>query len=673
MRAYYSAQVSDFIRTSEQAILGALTERSEFDVTGEQRDAWLTEIRLLKTSLGAFSRGSIFFEFVVPRLGRRIDVLVVVDHLILILEFKVGETVFTRAARDQVWDYALDLKNFHETSHKALIVPLLVATRGPGGEYTPSFRQYRDGVFYPEHVSAGNIARIVADLLSRTSGEVIAQETWESGSYRPTPTIIEAAKSLYARHSIKELARSDAGAKNLARTSGALSEIIQRSRDLGRKAICLVTGVPGAGKTLVGLDVATRHMDVSSELHSVYLSGNGPLVAILREALTRDRVAREQEAGRRMRKGEARQDVEAFIQNVHHFRDECVKDPKPPVEHVAIFDEAQRAWNLEQTTSFMARKKNTPGFKMSEPEFLISCLDRHSDWAVIVCLIGNGQEINTGEAGMGEWMGALARSYPDWEVYVSDRFRNEDNERPDAAVGAIHLPEKCHYLEDLHLSVSMRSFRAENVSDFVQKVLDLDAAGASRAFGQLADKYPIRITRCLQAAKRWLREQARGSERYGIVVSSQAQRLKPLAIDVRVSTEPVHWFLDGPDDVRSSFYLEDVATEFDVQGLELDWTCLVWDADLRYVDGSWQHQSFAGSRWNAIRSSDRKIYQKNAYRVLLTRARQGMIVVIPEGDAHDPTRAPAYYDGTYRYLASIGIPELPYAAAAASNCRPQAR
>lgn len=609
VRAYYTNSIPKFISESADSVLGSIARLSDFEITGEQRDAWLTQIAVLQSSLARIARGLIFFEFVVPRLGRRIDVVLLIDDVLVVVEFKVGPEDFTRAAREQVWDYALDLKNFHETSRHAAIVPVLVATGAKSTPYAPKFKQYKDGVFYPEEISSDRIEDVVKQALSRSLGSPIAHDSWEAGSYRPTPTIIEAAKALYAQHSIADLARNDAGAINLARTSGTISSIIEQARNRREKAICLVTGVPGAGKTLVGLDVATRHMDPKNELHSVYLSGNGPLVRILREALTRDRLAREAKVGRRMRVGEARHEVEAFIQNVHHFRDDCLRSQRAPTEHVAIFDEAQRAWNLKQTASFMAKKKKLANFSQSEPAFLISCMDRHKDWAVIVCLIGGGQEINTGEAGIIGWVRALQEQHKDWHLYISDRLTDPEY-RAEAALAEVKARKNVSFLTDLHLAVSMRSFRAESLSEFVRLVLELDLAGAQSAWRSILERYPIRITRNLGLAKRWLQEQARGSERYGIVVSSQAQRLKPLAIDVRVSTDPVHWFLDGADDVRSSYFLEDVATEFDVQGLELDWTCVVWDADFRLSEGEWQHHSFVGSKWNRIKAEERRLYLK---------------------------------------------------------------
>ena len=327
---------------------------------------------------------------------------------------------------------------------------------------------------------------------------------------------------------------------------------------------------------------------------------------------------------------------------------------RPPVDHVALFDEAQRAWNVEMTADFMKRKKKRPGFRLSEPEFLISCLDRHPDWAVVICLVGGGQEINRGEAGIGEWIESLMRSFPDWHVHISPQLMDSEY-----GAGAVlgRLASRRHVSHDpsLHLAVSMRSFRAENVSLLVKQVLDLDVDDARRTFGRLRDRYPIALTRDLPTAKRWLRSQARGTERYGIMVSSQAERLKPEAIFVRAPMDPVHWFLDGKDDVRSSYYLEDVATEFHVQGLELDWGCVTWDADFRYAGAGWIQRSFKGNKWQSINKDELKSYQKNAYRVLLTRARQGMVIVVPPGDKADPTRLPSYYDPTFDYLKNIGF------------------
>ncbi len=657
-RAFYSASIAEFIDSESNKILGTLTENSGFSIETTQRDAWLAQIKILQQELLPFSnKGSIFFEFIVPRLGKRIDVLALINHVIFVIEFKIGENLFNRSAIDQVWDYALDLKNFHETSHHCMIAPLLVATNTSLLPSVAAMSHHNDGVIHPINTSPKYLAETINTVLQLSTGDLLDPSIWVNGRYRPTPTIIEAASALYGNHSVAELSRSDAGEKNLAKTSVAIGHLITEAQAKRKKIICFVTGVPGAGKTLVGLDVATKHMDAKSDLHSVYLSGNGPLVSILREALTRDEVARKKAIGQKLRKGEARKAVDAFIQNVHHFRDAYLADEQAPVDHVVIFDEAQRAWTLEQTSQFMARKKGRPDFNRSEPDFLISCLDRHPDWSVVVCLVGGGQEINTGEAGISEWLRAIHQHYPDWEVHISPHLQDSEYGAGNALL-ILQDRQNIHFNEDLHLSVSMRSFRAGNVSTFIKHLLDRQHENARAVLQKVQSRYPIVITRDLENAKCWLRTQARGSERFGMVVSSQAQRLKPHAIDVKSPMDPIHWFLDDKDDVRSSYYLEDVATEFQVQGLELDWACVVWDADLRYGVDDWEYRSFVGSKWQKIHLAHRKMYLKNAYRVLLTRARQGMVIVIPPGDQNDPTRDPLFYDPIYSYLADLGIKEI---------------
>jgi hypothetical protein len=588
-------------------------------------------------------------------MGQRIDAVLLIGSVIFVLEFKVGEKIFTPYAFDQVWDYALDLKNFHETSHEQFIVPILIATKAHISPYVISSTQQNDKLLFPIKCNSSMLGEVIESVLNFCEGKEIDQLNWENGRYSPTPTIVEAAMALYNGHSVEEISRNDASAINLNKTTAAISDIIRQSREQSQKSICFVTGVPGAGKTLVGLNIATTHIDKTNDLYSVFLSGNGPLVAVLREALTRDKLRHDKESGKKTKKGEVMANVKMFIQNVHHFRDECLLDQtKPPIEHVALFDEAQRAWDSVQTSSFMRRKKNNLNFYQSEPEFLVSCLDRHVDWAVIVCLVGGGQEINTGEAGISEWINSLLRSFPDWHVYIS--YRLTDSEYSAGDVISKLLPRlNVVYKDELHLAVSMRSFRAENVSLLVKQMLDLDIEGARSTLAKIEGKFPIVITRNLSNAKRWLKKQARGTERYGIVVSSQAERLKPHAIDVRTPIDPIHWFLDTKEDVRSSYYLEDVATEFQIQGLELDWVCCAWDADLRCVKDKWEYWSFRGNRWMHIRKEDRQNYLKNAYRVLLTRARQGMVILVPNGDEEDPTRCPDYYDPIYEYLAKIGF------------------
>jgi hypothetical protein len=655
-RYFLSCGISDFLVTDEQQLLGALAAENTFSLEITQRDAWLEEIRILKRELGEYATaGTLYFEYSIPRLGRRIDVVAVIRHVIFVLEFKVGEREFAASALDQVWDYALDLKNFHETSHKPPVVPVLIATEAEQPKEAGQVIVSDDNLVRPVRSNGSGLTKAIQFVLDQVPGPPLKAAVWEQGRYYPTPTIVEAATALYGGHTVEEISRMDAGAINLSQTSDTISRIIDEARARSRKAICFVTGVPGAGKTLVGLNIANKHSDKDSELYSVFLSGNGPLVSILCEALARDKVRRARLARRPIKKSEALSTVKRFVQNVHHFRDECLVDAtRPPIEHVALFDEAQRAWNRVQTESFMQRKKHHPNFGRSEPEYLISCLDRHLDWAVIVCLVGGGQEINTGEAGIGEWIESLERKYRNWDVYLSSRLTDSEYAASDALGRAENWSNR-FVKDELHLAVSMRSFRAENVSLLVKQLLDLETDQARQTLAKITGKFPIVVTRQLAKAKQWLKEHARGTERYGIVVSSQAERLKPHAIDVKSPMDPVHWFLDGKEDVRSSYYLEDVATEFHVQGLELDWACVTWDADFRYRGTGWDHWTFHGSKWKRIRMSERQTYLKNSYRVLLTRARQGMAIVVPEGETSDPTRDPAFYDSTFEYLRGIGF------------------
>lgn len=654
-RAYYSSSITDFLETSPNEILGELTRAHARTIEQTQLNAWLEQINILKRVLLNRS-GRIYFEYAIPRMGKRIDVVLLTGPVIFVLEFKVGESHFSSSALDQVTDYCLDLKNFHETSYDIFIAPILVATSSRHITPITCTTPKGDKLLAPIRSTLPLLDTVLNEVLSFASEEPdIAPDVWERGRYRPTPTIIEAALALYKGHSVDDITRHEADKPDISLTTESIDDIIRASRDGNFKSICFVTGVPGAGKTLVGLNTATKHQNKDDGLHSVFLSGNGPLVAILREALARDNIENEKIRGVTVKKGEARSRVRSFIQNVHHFRDECLVDQnRPPIEHVALFDEAQRAWNLQQTSSFMLRKKNVPNFNISEPEFLISCLDRHPDWAVIVCLVGGGQEINIGESGISEWMEALKRSYPDWRIHISSHLTDSEY-----GAGKVlqDLSTHSHVTinENLHLAVSMRSFRAENVSLLVKQILDLDAEGARQTLAELNEKYPIVLTRDLSKAKQWLRNQARGTERYGLVVSSQAYRLKPHAIDVRIQINPVDWFLNDKQDVRSSYYLEDVGTEFSVQGLELDWVCVTWDADFRYSSKGWQHWKFQGSRWMNINLPHRQLYLKNAYRVLLTRARQGMVLVVPPGDSDDATRNPEFYHPTFEYLCTLGF------------------
>lgn len=650
---YYSDKISDFLCKSKETIIGEISVNGRLGHINTELFAWEYQIKLLKEVLQK-QEGHLFFEFSIPRMGKRVDCLLIIKNIVFVVEFKVGEKEFINQNIEQVWDYALDLKNFHKPSHGLLLVPILVATQAKARQIEILTSSHNDNLLYPLKTNSEKLGDTISDVISFfNDGADIDVSSYINGSYSPTPTIIEAAVKLYNNHNVEEITRNDAEATNLSLTTNYISDTIEYAKANDKKIICFVTGVPGAGKTLVGLKVATEHLDKSKGNTSVFLSGNKPLVDILQEALTRDRVIQEKLLGNKITKKEARESVKAFIQIIHHYRDEYLRDSKAPYDHVAIFDEAQRAWTKEQTVKFMQQKKGIPNFQFSEPEFLISCLNRHPDWAVIICLVGGGQEINTGEAGISEWIEAIRNKFSAWETRISPNLFDSEY-AAQAAIESLRQKSNVVFNEDLHLAVSMRSFRAEYLSKLIKEILDIDA-NAKNTLNQLNDKYPIVITRDIEKAKKWLREKARGSERYGIVVSSQAYRLKPLAIDVKTQINHVNWFLDGKDDIRSSYFLEDVATEFQVQGLELDWACVTWDGDLRFTTDGWKSYSFVGTKWQNIHKEERKKYLINAYRVLLTRARQGMVIVIPEGNHEDHTRQPEFYNSTFNYLMDIGF------------------
>lgn len=653
-RAYYHSTFKDFLVASNEEILGHLSLRTELSLEQSQRNAWIEEFNLFRSALEGIS-GYLLLEYSIPRMGKRADAIILFPKIVVVVEFKVGETRYTAHAIDQVFDYALDLKNFQKQSHDKIIVPMLVATEA--SEHPLSLEQHPDGLISPVCVNRHDFAWTLRELIDKLSGPEIDPAVWLDSIYSPTPTIVEAAQALYQGHAVEDISRSEAGAENLTKTRDAITKIVTESRQRGLKSICFITGVPGAGKTLAGLNIASSWHNPENDEHAVFLSGNGPLVDVLREALARDDVTRAKAMGKKLAKPTALSKVKAFIQNIHHFRDDSLASKSPPVERVVIFDEAQRAWDLKQTATFMQSRKGISNFKVSEPEFLISVMDRHIGWATIICLIGGGQEINKGEAGLAEWFKVLRNSYPNWSVFISNSL--SDSEYTDVLTREVlYGISSLEQREHLHLATSIRSFRAEAVSTFVKALLDCDKDKAKALLVQILPTFPLYLTRCIMSAKNWLRKKARGTERYGIIASSEAQRLKPFGFNVKAEIDPSNWFLNGKTDIRSSFYLEDIATEFQIQGLELDWTCVAWDGDLRFNEYGWDYHCFRGTRWQSIKNPENKKFLKNAYRVLLTRARQGMIIFIPEGTSDDHTRRPEFYDHTYEYLKSLGIPEV---------------
>ena len=648
-REYYIDSINNFIVADEENVLGQLLIHDEFETSDLQKLAWKAEIQILKRQLEEF-RGDVIFEYTIPRMGHRVDTVCIIEGIIFLFEFKVGDNEYKKTTIDQVMDYALDLKYFHEESKRRYIVPICVSTKA--SVQKNEYNCCSDGIYNAILCNENNIGDNIHNILLQVRDKTLAGRTWIDSRYAPTPTIIEAAQSLYRNHGVDDISRNDAGAKNLTITTKAISNIIEDCKKNNRKAICFVTGVPGAGKTLAGLNIANERHHFDEDEHAVFLSGNGPLVDVLQNALAIDRAKRE-----KITKSNALRETKAFIQIIHKFRDEALTTSYAPIEKVAIFDEAQRAWNKESLTDFMKRKKGIPEFNQSEPEFLISIMDRHEDWAVIICLVGGGQEIYNGEAGIQDWFSTLSEKYLDWEIYLSDKITDSEYVGNSDVSTMLHNREY-HCISDLHLGVSLRSFRSEKLALFVKCLLDEEIELAKETYEELKKSYPVLITRKFDVAKNWVKKKARGTERYGLLASSEGKRLRAEGIWVPSEINHVGWFLNEKDNVDSSYYLEVAASEFKVQGLEIDYAVLAWDADLRYTSNGFDYFKFRGTKWNHVNQEQRQHYLKNAYRVLITRARQGLIIYIPEGDEEDPSRLTEYYEGTYQYLKHVGIKEI---------------
>ncbi|WP_335941993.1 DUF2075 domain-containing protein [Fusobacterium polymorphum] len=649
-RAYYSNSIKEFLKQDETTIFGEIVSNDQFSAQDLQKNTWKREIEILKRELSYFESGHILFEYTIPRIGNRIDNVFIYKGIIFLLEFKVGEKTYPNYAIEQVTDYALDLNSFHKESHNKLLVPILVSTEA--AEESQEIKEIRKNILETYCCNELNIHNYIQEIVENYNKDEFNPIEWVNSIYMPTPTIIQAAQVLYNGHNVKDISRNDASAINLNKTTEEINKIIDNSKVNNRKSVCFITGVPGAGKTLAGLNIAIERQKIDKGEHAVFLSGNGPLVDVLREALARDDVERNKTT-----KKDSLRKAEEFIQKIHHFRDDAISTNEAPFERVVIFDEAQRAWDKENLKDFMGRKKGIKNFEMSEPDFLISILDRHKDWAVIICLVGGGQEINKGESeGISGWFEAIRNKYKNWDVYISDKIIEEEylkGKNFNELVKDINYIEK----ENLHLSVSLRSFRSEKVSNFVKLLLDNDIPNASELYKEIRKDYPIFLTRDINTAKIWIKSKAKGSERYGMIASSGAKRLRKYGIWIQNKVEAEKWFLNPKNDIRSSYFLEETATEFDIQGLELDWTIVCWDANLRY-NQNFEYYNFTGDSWKNINKEEIRVYLKNAYRVLLTRARQGFIIFVPQGDSEDETMQTKFYDGVYNYLKNIGIEEI---------------
>ena len=653
-KAYYCNSIPSFIKDDSANIVGQLVKHA-FDVNKEQSNAWENQIIELQRRLAECGMdGDIIFEYDIVRLGKRIDVILLIRHMVFSLEFKNGKEIFTAQDAQQAEDYAIDIKNFHKESEDLYVCPILIATHAPKYHKPQPLDHFPDKQIYLQRENIETLVPKVYQLCEKYGEDKkIDFEKWFNSPYYPTPTIIAAAIEAYSSHNLTEIAQSEAGQENINLCEQRISEIINYAKERKKKCACFVTGVPGAGKTLVGLNIVAQNLEEGSDNLSVYLSGNGPLVEVLREALVRST-----KASNKYDKN-TRAAVDALIQSSYAFKEDNSKKNEPTAEKILIFDEAQRVWNKEKM--YKKHEKN-PSFNISEPHLLYQIMDRHQDWAVVICLVGLGQDIYDGEVGINEWFRCGIEDFTEWEMFYSPEiFSQVEDKNIDKEL--INKCDRCHTVENLHLRTSIRSFRANKQCEFVDSLLDNHPDKAKDIYDFIIEKYPVFLTRDYKKAKQWVRAQVRGSQRSGVLACSSAQRLKPEGIYVMRDIDVVNWFLAPSDDLRSSNKLEIVASEFKVQGLEIDWAIVCWDADLRRTDNgvAWEHYSFKGTKWMRRKKSEQKRYLVNSYRVLLTRARQGMVIFVPKGvdPEEDATRDAMYYNKIYEYLKSCGIKELP--------------
>ena len=587
------------------------------------------------------------------RLGKRIDVILLIKNMVFSLEFKNGKKIFTAQDAQQAEDYALDIKNFHKESENLYVCPILVATNAPKYPKQQLTDCYPDKQIYLQRENIDTLFPKIETIVNKYGDDNrIDFEKWFNSQYFPTPTIVAAAVEAYNSHNVSEIARSEAGQDNIEKCEQKIYEIIEYAQSNKKKCICFVTGVPGAGKTLVGLDVVAKSLENRGDSLSVYLSGNGPLVEVLREALKKDVKSR-----KKINK-ETEGAINALIQEGFAFKRDNMRTNMPTPEKILIYDEAQRVWDVSK---MKAKHKDDLRMHVSEPQLLYSIMDRHEEWAVMICLVGLGQDIYDGEVGINEWFRCGIDEFTNWEMFYSgaifDQVEDKNIDR-----NKIQECDRCKEVKELHLSTSIRSFRADKQCQFVDYLLDNKPQKAKEVYNLTFNRFPVYITRNFANAKKWVKNQVRGSQRSGVLASSSAQRLKPEGIFVMKDIDVKNWFLAPSNDLRSSNMLEIVASEFKVQGLEIDWSIVCWDADLRRKNlKEWEFYKFRGSNWNKRNKEEQKRYLLNSYRVLLTRARQGMVIFVPKGvDAdEDPTRKQEFYNGIYNYLLSCGLKELP--------------
>jgi hypothetical protein len=657
MPAAFRCRLGEFASSTDAALNG-LIKSAASDRIGvhryEQTEAWLAEFEAIEQMAAALIADTsgpqdwhILLEFTIPRRGRRPDAVLLADDVIFVIEFKTGSAGFTSADRWQAKSYALDLRDFHGPSAGYPIVPILALANATGGT-SPLYDSPSGQISDVQCVGFGQLSAVINKCyakLHRPGREPIDAIAWDEGNYHPTPTIIEASQRLFAGHTVADIAYNTSS--NLTETTSRLVELINEARLANRRLICFVTGIPGAGKTLAGLNAAhSPAVREEGETIAVFLSGNGPLIHVIRSAIERDIKSRggSQE--------QAKHQAGAFIRPVHTLIGEFAKGQcGAPPEHIIVFDEAQRAWNAVTTKDAHGR---------SEPEIFLEAVEQREEWSAIIALVGGGQEINTGEAGLSEWGKALNSRQKGWTVAVSPEALSGSDAVAGQRLFVDSIESHLRIIEEptLHLSANVRSIRAQWLGKWVN---DLLTTPSQLSQMDSSDEFPVYLTRDLEAAKAWIESRAEGQQRTGVLASSGAKRLRSLGIELskgfRDGVDFAHWFLESRGDIRSSCQLEIAATEYECQGLEIDWSLVCWGQDFLFDPkrNDWRFRNFSGSKWQRVKKTDTQQFVRNKYRVVLTRARRGMIVFVPRPCTSDPSRDEPLLDDTATLLLSAGV------------------
>lgn len=647
VEAFWSADVATFLRSLATQITQHLAHQAQRRFRrneATQLHAWHQQCAILQTCLRAVPEaadGQVLLEVSLPRTDRRADAVLLLPGVILVLEFKIGADRFDNAARAQAEDFALDLQDFHVGSRGRRIVPVLVASAA--ASMRPVQLGLRiAGVAEVIDATPDRLAEVLHACIDRAA-PILDPTAWQAAPYRPVPPIIEAARRLYARHNVEDILDARAGALSLATTTAAINDALAQAQATLAHTILFVTGVPGAGKTLCGLNACFGAAD--DQLRATFLTGNPALVHVLRAALVRDATAR----GENTRA--ARQRMSGVIQALPAFRDRYAAHAESPAERVVVIDEAQRSWSRDHA---IRKSRDRPvRLSDSEPGHLLTAMRRHRDWAAVICLIGNGQEIHDGEGGLAEWGAALA-AHGGWTIIAApDCLTAADPRRRLPLLPGLRTDAR------LHLTVPTRQIGSPRASEWVDAVLDGDTVAAARIAAD--DPVPFALTRDLATLRATLRRLARGSRRAGLIASSGARRLRAVGLGAELphmdEAAVARWFLDRFPDVRASDALELVATEFSVQGLELDVVGLCWDGDLIRRPGqrNWHVRAFSGTTWQNTHAAEAISNRINTYRVLLTRARHETVIYVPQGDPADVTRDPAALDAIATFLRGCGV------------------